>query len=85
MSRVLAITTLADGRLLKVTLPDQTHWILLSKDPVTVTDGPVRLSGTAAVAKRWADGQTQVTLLAGGEAACGELTLTSQEPASRQQ
>ncbi len=78
------VSVLADGKLVKLVLPDQTHWILLSKDPVTVTDGVVRLSGTAAVAKQWADGRAQVTLLAAGEAACGELTLTSQEPAERQ-
>ncbi|MHB9131236.1 MAG: hypothetical protein ACYDBB_09130 [Armatimonadota bacterium] len=71
------VETLADGKLIKVILPDQTHWIVLSKEPVTVQDGPVKITGTAAVVKQWQDGRVQITLLAGGEASCGTETLKS--------
>jgi hypothetical protein len=77
--------TLASGQLVKLTLPDQTHWILLSKEPATVSDGPVKLVGTAALAKHWHDGKVELTLLAEGRAECGPLTLESKTPATKKQ
>ena len=74
------VESLADGKLAKLTLPDQTHWILLSKEPVTVTDGPVKLAGTAVVVKRWNDGRVLVTLLAAGQAECGDVKLNTDVP-----
>jgi hypothetical protein len=79
------VESLANGTLVKLTLPDQTHWILLSKEPVTVSDGPVTLTGTAAVLKRWQDGQVEVTLLAEGRAECGPVALESKTPATKKQ
>jgi hypothetical protein len=79
------VESLANGKLVKLTLPDQTHWILLSKEPATVSDGPVKLTGTAAVAKRWKDGSAEVTLLAEGQAECGQVTLESKTPATKKQ
>lgn len=79
------VESLADGTLVKLTLPDQTHWIVLSKEPVTVGDGPVTLTGTAAVVKRWQDGQVEVTLLAEGRAECGPVALESKTPATKRQ
>jgi hypothetical protein len=79
------VESLANGKLVKLTLPDQTHWILLSKEPVTVSDGAVKLTGTAAVAKRWHDGKVEVTLLAEGRAECGQVTLESKAPATKKQ
>lgn len=79
------VESLANGKLVKLILPDQTHWILLSKESATVSDGPVTLAGTAAVAKRWNDGKTEVTLLAEGRAGCGQVTLESKTPASKKQ
>ncbi len=79
------VTALADGRLVRVVLPDQTHWILLSKEPVTVSDGPVTLSGTTAVVKQWRDGRVELVLLAGGKVMCGERVLERAEPASLMQ
>ncbi|MBL9127974.1 MAG: hypothetical protein JNL97_10025, partial [Verrucomicrobiales bacterium] len=78
------VESLADGKLVKLTLPDQTHWILLSKEPATVRDGPVSLSGTAAVAKLRHDGRTEVILLAEGKAECGPVTLESKTAATKQ-
>jgi len=77
------VEALADGKLVRMTLPGETHWILLSQAPASVSDGPVKLSGTAAVAKQWKDGRAQVTLLAGGAAECGGLKLESTEPGSK--
>jgi hypothetical protein len=79
------VESLANGKLVKLTLPDQTHWILLSKEPATASDGPVKLAGTAAVAKRWHDGKAEVTLLAEGKAECGQVTLESKTPATKRQ
>lgn len=76
------VDLLAKGKLVKVTLPDQTHWILLNKDPVTVSDGNVTLSGTAAVVKQWQDGRTRLILLAPGKIDCAGKTLESAQPAS---
>ena len=73
----------ANGKLVKITLPDQTHWILLSREFASVTDGPVKLAGTSVVAKRWNDGRAEVTLLAAGKAECGQLTLESEIPATK--
>ena len=42
---------------MKRSLPDQNHWILLSREVVTVTDGPLKLTGTAVVAKGGSDGR----------------------------
>jgi hypothetical protein len=69
----------------KLTLPDQIHWILLSKESATVTDGPVKLTGTAALAKRWASGKVDLTLLAQGKAECGNVSLESPTPATKVQ
>jgi len=52
---------------------------------VTVSDGAVKLMGTAAVAKRWHDGKVEVTLLAEGRAECGQVTLESKAPATKKQ
>jgi hypothetical protein len=79
------IESLANGKLVRLTLPDQTHWILLSKEQVTASDGLVKLTGTAAVAKRWDDGKVEVTLLAKGRAECGQVTLESMTPATKRQ
>ena len=70
---------------MRLTLPDQTHWILLSKEPMTASDGLVKLTGTAAVAKRWHDGQVEVLLLAEGRAECGQVILESKTPATKKQ
>lgn len=67
------VESLANGKLLNLTLPDQTHWILLSQEAMTASDGPVRLSGTAAVVKRWNDGQVELILMAPGLAECGAV------------
>ena len=72
---------LANGKLAKITLPDQTHWILLSRE--SVTDGPVKLAGTSVVAKRWNDGRAEVTLLAAGKVECGQLTPESEITATK--
>jgi hypothetical protein len=77
------VELVAGGKLVKVTLPDQTHWILLSKEPVEVNDGPLTLSGTVAVAKRWNDGRVLVSLLAAGAAECGNVKLKAEGPVSR--
>jgi hypothetical protein len=79
------VESLANGKLVKLTLPDQTHWILLSKEPATVSDGAVTLTGTAAVAKRWNGGKAEVTLWAEGKAECGQVTLESKTPATKKQ
>lgn len=71
------------GPLVRVILPDQTHWILLSKEPVEATDGPVKVRATAAVIKRWNDGRASVTLLASGAAECDGVRLESNEPATK--
>ena len=74
------VNSLANGKLVKVTLPEQTHWILLSKETVTVHDGPIKLTGTAAVVKRWQDGRLLVSLLAPGDAECGNVKLHTDVP-----
>ncbi len=79
------VESLANGRLVKLTLPDQTHWLMLGKDPATVSDGAVSFTGTAAVAKRWRDGRVEVTLLAPGRVECGAVSLESQTPASKRE
>lgn len=79
------VESLANGTLVKLTLPDQTHWILLSKEPATVSDGAVKLTGTAAVAKRWNDRKAEVTLLAEGKAECEQVVLESKTPATKKQ
>lgn len=79
------VESLANGKLVKLILPDQVHWILQSKEPATVSDGPVRFAGTAAVAKRWHDGRVEVTLLAPGRAECAPVSLESQTPATKEQ
>ena len=78
------VESLADGKLVKLTLPDQTHWILLSKEPVTVTDGPVKLAGTAVVVKRWNDGRVLVNLLAAGQAECSDVKLNTDVPTMKE-
>jgi hypothetical protein len=76
------VDTFNDGKLVRVTLPDQTHWILLSTAPVTVTDGPATLTGTAGVIKRWQDGRVQLTLLAPGKLACSTTSVEADHPAT---
>jgi len=49
----------------------------------SVTEGPVKLAGTAAAAKRWNDGRAEVTLLAAGKAERGQLILDSEMPATK--
>jgi hypothetical protein len=78
------VEALANGKLVRLTLPDQTHWILLSKEPATVSDGPVKLTGTAAVLKRWNDGRLIATMLAAGEAECGDLKLKTSVPTMKE-
>jgi hypothetical protein len=77
------VEVLADGRLVKLSLPDQTHWIVLNKDPLSVADGEVKLSGTAGVIKQWKDGRSEVTLLAAGQVECAGLALQSKKPATK--
>jgi hypothetical protein len=77
------VETLADGRLVKLSLPDQTHWILLSREAIDVADGPVKISGTTAVVKRWSDGRVAVTLLAKGRIDCDGLAVDSAEPTTK--
>jgi hypothetical protein len=74
---------LADGKLVKLILPYQTHWILLNKEPVTVADGPIRMTGTAAVVKRWNDGRVRIILLAEGKAECGNVKVESKTPETK--
>jgi hypothetical protein len=78
------VELVAEGKMVKVTLPDQTHWILLSKDPLALADGDVKLSGTAGILKRWQDGRAEATLLADGQVDCAGLTLQSKEPATKE-
>ena len=78
------VDALAHGAVLRVTLPTQTHWILLTPDPVTVTDGPVTLTGTAAVVKKWRNGRVQLTLLAPGKVTCGDCVLEATQPATQE-
>jgi len=76
------VDSLEHGALVRVMLPDQTHWLLLSKTPITVTDGPVKLTGTAAVVKRWQDGRIRLILLAPGKVECAGKVLESAQPSS---
>lgn len=78
------VEALAGGKLVKLTLPDQTHWILLSKEPVNVRDGQLKLTGTAAVVKRWNDGRVLATMLAAGEAECGDVKLKTSVPTMKE-
>jgi hypothetical protein len=54
------VETLQGGKVVKISLPDQTHWIVLSPQPVTIRDGKMKFTGTAGVVKKWKDGRTQV-------------------------
>ncbi len=75
---------LADGKCVKVTLGDRTHWIVLSKEPVTVADGPAKFNNvTAGVIKRWNDGKVRVTLLAAGSAECGKVAVRADKAESK--
>jgi len=76
------VESLANGKLTKVTRPDQTHWILLSKEPAAVADGPVSARGTAAVVKRWANGRSQLTLLEAGSISHAGQTLSGERSAT---
>ncbi|MHB9027030.1 MAG: hypothetical protein ACYC7E_23080 [Armatimonadota bacterium] len=77
-----AVETLGGGKLIKVTLPDQTHWLLLSASPITVSDGLVTLTGTAAVAKRRQNDRLELTLLAPGKITAGRAVLEAEHPAT---
>jgi hypothetical protein len=76
------VESLAGGKLLKVTLPDQTHWIVLSREPVEVADGPVSIAGTAAVIKQLPGGRIEIVLLAAGKARHGAMELATPGPAA---
>jgi len=76
------VESVANGKLIRVTLPDQTHWILLSKDRAAAADGPVSFSGTAAVVKRWANGRAHLTLLEAGSVSHAGLTLSGEHSAT---
>ena len=68
----------------KVTMPNETHWVIASRTPVTFSEGPLSFSGTAAVVKQFADGRASLTLLAPGKLSLGALTLESDKPATRE-
>jgi hypothetical protein len=78
------VEMLADGNLTKLILPDQIHWILLSKEPVTVADGSVKMTGTAGVIKKWNDGKVRIILLAEGKAEYGNLKIESMKPVTKE-
>ena len=66
----------------KVSLPDQTHWVIASREPVAFNEGRLSFRGTAAVVKQFAGGRVSLTLLAPGRVAFGTLSLEQREPAT---
>ncbi len=68
----------------KVRLPKETHWVIASAKPVTYSEGQLSFSGTAAVAKQYADGRASLTLLAPGKLSLGAATLESDKPATKE-
>lgn len=80
---VPAVEAVGGGSLVRVTLPDQVHWVLLSPKEVEVADGPVKMRGTAAIAKRWSDGRVEVTLLAKGAVSCDGVELAGDQPGTK--
>lgn len=78
------VEVLSDGKLTKLILPDQTHWILLSKEPVTVADESMKMTGTAGVIKKWNDGKVRIILMAEGKAEYGNLKAESNKPETKE-
>jgi hypothetical protein len=66
----------------KVTLPDQTHWLIASREAVAFQGEGFAFEGTAGVIKRYADGRVSLMLLAPGTIRCGGETLHAPGPAS---
>jgi hypothetical protein len=58
------VEPVADGAAVKLTLPGQTHWIILNKQAGKITDGPLKFTGRVGVAKRGSDGRLEQRLLA---------------------
>lgn len=75
------LTPLAGNAGVKLTLPDQTHWVIASRRRVSFVEEPLHFNGTAAVVKRFADGRVVLALLAPGDVAFGRLRLQRGEPA----
>ena len=71
-----AFTTLADGKIIKVTGAFGTDYAFLSLEPGECKDGPASFSGTAG-AIQLRGKQVTLTLSAGGEISYGKAKLTS--------
>jgi hypothetical protein len=65
----------------KVTLPDQTHWVIASRKEVTLQEKAFTFSGTVAVIKQLGDGRWGVSLLSGGRFESAKHVLHSPGPA----
>jgi hypothetical protein len=65
----------------KVTLPDQTHWVIASRKEVTLQEKSFTFTGTVAVIKQFGDGRGSVALLSGGRFESGNNILQSPGPA----
>lgn len=77
------LATIADGNGVRITLSNETHWVISAPTDVTVTDGDLSFTGTACAVKKLTDGRVKVTLLAPGEVRFGKKTFSSKKPASR--
>lgn len=67
----------------RVELPQETHWVFLSRETRTFEHAPLRFSGTAGVVKKHADGRVELELLAPGEMSYGNLRLHNDAPARK--
>lgn len=76
------VDLVGEGKLARIAFPGETHWVLLAKETVEASDGPVRAKGTAAVIRRKGNGATSLTLLAPGKIECAGAILESEKPAS---
>jgi hypothetical protein len=65
----------------KVTLPNQVHWVIASRKEVTLQEKGFTFVGTVAVIKQFSDGRGSVSLLAGGRFESGKRVLQSPGPA----
>jgi hypothetical protein len=66
----------------KVTLSDQTHWVIASRKTTKFVGEGFSFEGTAGVVRRFADGRKHLMLLAPGTIRWGKETLHAREPAS---
>ncbi|OPZ85265.1 MAG: hypothetical protein BWY76_01485 [bacterium ADurb.Bin429] len=71
----------ANGLGAKVTLPAETHYLLLSPRTVQVKDGDIALDAAVAVVRRGAERQS-LTLIKGRSARLGKYSVTAEAPVS---